>query len=1029
MKKLLLFYLCFLVYGVTQVFAQNRTITGTVTGRSDGLPLPGVSISVKGTTQGTQSDANGNFSIAVGPDARTLVFSYIGYITQEVAIGATDKLRVGMDADSKALDEVVVTGYSTILKRDNVASISKISGDRIANLPVTSFDQALGGKAAGLQVNVESGIIGAPVVMRIRGVSSISSSSEPLVVIDGVPVPTADDGQLYNNANPLSDLNPNDIERIDVLKDPSATSLYGSRGANGVILVTTKQGVAGVTKVNLDTYFGFNEPNKQIKVLNGEQYNQVINQRRANAGLAPAALYGDYNGDGTPDPVSTDWQKLVYKKGMTMNHQLSVSGGDQKTVVYAGASYMDYQNYIDVNRQRKGSIRINVTNTANNWLKLGFNSQYSRNLQNGLGSGTGPSYSGIPFGPLMFYPNVPVKVDGAYYDGQGGNTVSLASIPNPVAVLYQNYDNQENKHFLGNGFAEATILPGLRLKTNYGVDYEDKFEYQYWGDDFGDGRGLGGLVQDVYTTTTTWNWSNTLSYNQTFGASTINALAGAEFNKYDNRYFYAAAYTASDPFYNQFVGSAFSNKDADGNLNANGFDSYFASVNYSYKGKYLAEATYRNDAYSGYGKNFRRGGFPSGSLAWNFTQEDFAKNLNWLSDGKLRLSYGVTGNSQIGDYPALAIYEPVQYATLGGSSLSSAGNQDLHWEKTKQFDAGLDFSLYKKLNIIIDYYDKRTSGLILNNPVPYTLGIPTNSITQNIGSLNNKGLEFTASSDIGLGKDLRWLPNFNISYNKNIVTSTPNGADITAGTNIARPGYALGSYYLVRWAGVNPQNGFSQFLDANGNVRMYDPAAKVWEDPATGAQVAAVGSGDRVLEDKSYFPKIQGGFGNTFVYKQFDLNVFLEFATDFWIYDDTQQALHNQSVTNNSADILNSWTTAGQITDNPKMYYNDATSLSAFTSTRWLEKGNYLRGKNIAVGYTLTKSAAAKLGVASIRIYAQVQNAFTITGYKGTNPETSYITGNVNGGYTNQQGNIEGGRDYFTPYLARTWTLGLNVGF
>ncbi|WCT12433.1 SusC/RagA family TonB-linked outer membrane protein [Mucilaginibacter jinjuensis] len=1030
MKKLLLFYLGFLVFCTTQVFAQDRTITGTVSGRSDGLPLPGVSVVVKGSSKGTQTDANGKFSIPVSSSARTLVFRYVGYTTQEVTIPESSKpLVIGLDVDSKQLGEVVVTGYSSVLKKNTTSSVAKITGDEVANLPVTSFDQSLGGKAAGVQVNIGSGIVGAPVNIRIRGVSSIASGSNPLIVVDGVPITQGDNGQLYNTANPLGDLNPNDIESLEVLKDASATALYGSRGAAGVIVITTKQGKAGVSKVTLDTYFGFNEPSKKIDVLNADQYISVINQKYKNAGLTKTgAAYFDINGDGTPDPVNTDWQNEVYSKGLTMNHQIAVTGGTQKTTVYASASYSDYQNYIDVNRARRGSVRLNITHQANNWLKVGINSQYSRNLQNGLGSGTGGALSGIPYGPFMYYPDVPVSINGNYYYGQGGNAAAVGTIPNPVAVLHQNYDNYDTKRFLGSGFAEVTLLPGLRIKSTYGADYQTGLDYQYWGNDIGDGKGLGGLVQDVYNETLVWNWANTINFNKTYGDHTINAVAGAEYNKVNTRFFYAAGIGASDPFYNQFVGSAFSTKDADGGLGANGFDSYFGSVNYAFKNKYLATATYRADAYSGFGISHRRGGFPSGALAWNFTEEDFVKNQNIVSNGKIRASYGLSGNSNIGNFPSLATYSPVQYATLGGSSLGNAGNTDLRWEKTKQLDIGADFTLFKKLNVVFDYYDKRTSDLLLNNPVPGTLGIPGNSIFQNIGAMYNRGLELSLTTDISAGKDFHWIPSFNIAYNKNQVTSTTGtNADIvpTTNINIIRPGYALGSYYLIRWAGVNPQTGLAQFLDANGNIKMYNPAGAKWTNPTTGAAVTAISAADRVLINKSYFPKYQGGFTNTFRYKQFDLSVLLQFAADFDVYDATMAGLHAQSMNNSSTDILNSWTTPGQNAPNQKLYYGDA--VSGQQSTRWLEKGDFIRGKNINLGYTLPKSIASKLTLSSLRIYAQVQNAFTITGYKGTNPEAGFYTGNS--GYTSQTGNIAGGIDSYTPYLARTWILGLNVAF
>lgn len=570
---------------------------------------------------------------------------------------------------------------------------------------------------------------------------------------------------------------------------------------------------------------------------------------------------------------------------------------------------------------------------------------------------------------------------------------------------------------------------GLKVKSTYGVDYQNGLATNYWNNNIGDGSGLGGLVKDIYYEALVWNWANTITYNKVIAEDhTINLLGGAEYNKNNTRFFYADAYGASDPFYTQFIGSAFTNFGADGGIQSNGFDAYFGSANYAYKQKYLASATYRADAYSGFGIDHRRGGFPSGSLGWRFTQEDFLKNQSFLSDGKLRASYGLTGNSNIGNYPSLSTYGPVTYANLGGASLTNPGNPDLRWEKTKQLDFGVDATLFKKVNVVIDYYDKRTSDLILNNPVPATLGFPSNQITENIGAISNKGLEFTANAAIITSKSFQWNVNFNIAYNKSKVLSTDAaGDDITPSTatyySIARPGYEIGSYYLIRWDGVNPQTGLAQFLDANGNVKMYNPSTGGWTDPATGKAVSAITSTDKVISKKSYIPKFAGGLTNDFKYKNFDLSIFLQFATDFYVYDNTRKALLGQTNLNNSTEILNSWTTPGQVADNQKLYYGDATSTQA--STRWLERGDFIRGKNLMLGYSLPKDVAKRMSLSRIRIYLQVQNAFTITGYKGTNPEVN----SNNTGSTDADRNIGGGVDSYTPYLARTLSLGLSVGF
>ena len=1009
----------------SSVLAQDKKITGKVTAKEDGLPLPGVSVKVTGTKLGTQTDANGNYSIIVPTSAKSLDISFVGFLAKTVPLGTRLVLNIILETDAKQLSEVIVNGYSSIKKTEFAGSSSRITSEEIENKPVTSFDQTLAGKAAGVSINTSSGIIGAPVVIRVRGTSSISSGSQPLIVIDGVPVVQGNTGQLYNQTNPLADINPNDIESIDVLKDASASALYGSRAAAGVLLITTKQGKIGASKVTYDTYFGYNEPSRLFKVLDGGQYNTVINKMRTNANLTPIAFYGDVNGDNIPDVTNTDWQKEVYTKGLNMSQQIGVSGGTAKTQYYTSVSYLDYQNFIKVNRLRRATARLNATHEANKWLKFGANSQFTRGLQNGLGSGTGGALSGIPFGPFTYYPNTPVfNQDGTYNYGKGGNLISIGTEPNPVGVLNQNYDNLDSKRFLGSGFAEIKILPELKLRTTYSADYQTGFTNQYWNNEAGDGRGFGNLVQDVYNENLVYNWASTLNYNKVFNKHSVGLLAGAEYNKFSSNYLYAFAYGASDPFYTQFIGSAFTTFGADGGRISNGLESYFASGNYSFDQKYSASATIRSDAYSGYGRDNKTGYFPSGSVAWRVIQEDFMKNINWLGDLKLRASYGLTGNSNIGSYPSLATYSPVTYADLGGSSLGNPGNSALRWEKTAQLDLGLDATIFKSIDLVFDYYDKETNDLILNSPVPATNGFPNNSLTKNIGKLSNKGLEFQISSRNFSKKDFSWNTSFNIAYNKTRVISTNDtGDEVAGGFSVAKPGYDLGVYKLIKWAGVNSQTGLAQFYDINGNIKAYNqavtPASQRWTNPATGAVVTPINGADAVIDaSKTPFPKYIGGLSNDVRYKNFDFNIFVQFSADFYVYNATKASLlSNSNIRNKSVEILNSWTTPGVDASSQKLFYGDATSTQS--STRWLERGDFIRGKSISLGYTIPKTIVKKLDLSRIRIYAQVQNAFTITSYSGIDPEAN------NGGNVN----IGGGVDNYRPYIARTFLLGLNVGF
>lgn len=442
MRKFLIFlWCCFFLLSSGELLAQTRTLTGKVTD-ANGNAVPNASVVVKGTRVGTVTNTDGVYSLNVPPDAKTLVISSINLQTEEIRIGTAGEYNLSLKPQDLSLDEVVVVGYNTISKRSLTSSVTRVSGEAVSNKPVTSFDQALTGKAAGVQVNTSSGLIGDEVIIRIRGAASITSGSSPLIVMDGVPITQGDQGQLYNKSNALAELNPNDIENIEVLKDASAAAIYGSRGSAGVILITTKKGKAGQNNLNFDTYAGFNEAARNMKVLNAAEYTTTINKLRTNAGLAAAAFYGDYNNDGKADTVNTDWQDVVSRKGLVQNYNIAMSGGSQRTTYFASMNYNDINGYLDVNQQKRGAVRLNLTSKLNDWFTIGINSQYSRTKLFGLGSGTGNALSGIPFGPLTAMPNIPVyDTAGKYYDGIGGNKVSY-NTPNPEAVTNLNFDNR-----------------------------------------------------------------------------------------------------------------------------------------------------------------------------------------------------------------------------------------------------------------------------------------------------------------------------------------------------------------------------------------------------------------------------------------------------------------------------------------------------------------------------------------------------------------------------------------------------------
>lgn len=1019
MRKIMI-VLCATLFMVAQSLAQSKTITGKVSDESSGQPLKGVTI--KGGQVSSMTDDRGVFTISVPSTLKELVFSYVGFESKRVSISKSTTVDVVLKSSDNALEEVVVTGYSTQKKSTLSGSVAKVAGKELENKPVLSFDQALAGKAAGVMINTSSGLVGDAVTIRVRGASSISSGSQPLIIMDGVPLTQGNSGQLYNPVNSLADINPNDIESVEVLKDASATAIYGSRASGGVLLITTKKGKSGQTKVTYDGYIGMSTPTRKLEVLNGEQYNTVINRMRTNAGLTAIAASSDNDGDGKND--NTDWQEAIFRNGITHNHQVSVSGGAGRTTFYGSANYNDFENYMIVNRQSRGSVRLNINSKVNNWLDLGINTQFAKTTSYGLGSGTGGALSGVPFGPLTAYPNVSIyNATGGYYIGAGANT-PLNNTPNPVAVQNLNYDTRDTRRFIGSFYGEISFAKNLKFKSQYNIDYLTGHTDQYWDPSVGDGAGLVGVSQVAYNETNVWSWFNTLNYNTTIKDHSINVLLGAEYTRQKGIGDYAFGIGINDPLFRIISSANFSTVGASNGIGAdNGLASYFGGVNYGFRGKYLATFNLRTDGYSGFGAANRWGTFPSGSVAWKVSQESFWRS-KLINDLKLRTSYGVTGNSNIGNYPALATFNTTQYADIPSLNLGNPGNSSLRWEQSKQFDVGVDLQLLNKINITIDYYKKRTKDLILSNPILATVGIPNNSINQNIGTLDVNGVELSIGMPVLAKKDFNWDINFNWAWNQNKVVSTnSNGDDIvpTTGNSIARPGYNLGAFYLIQWGGVNPENGQPIFLTKSGERIQYNhlaSAANRWTKVSDKSVTTPISGADRVLDNsKTPYAKFYGGLSQTLRYKNFDMVVDIQYALGHYLYNSTMATLmQNTSNRNKSTNILSAWSNPGDITNTPRLIWGENQAQQA--STRWLEKGDFARLRNIQLGFSLPRSILEKMKISKLRIYGQIQNVFVLTGYSGIDPEAN-ASGNTN---------INLGIDSFRPYLPRTFTFGVSMG-
>lgn len=1050
------------VWAKSSIINAQKVISGTVID-DKGESLPGVSVKVKGEPQGTVSDMNGKFTVTVPDQNAVLVFSYIGFETREVSVGNQSSITVKLQTLLKGLNEVVVVGYGTKTVRENTGSIGKVTGDRLVNEPLPSFNEALAGKTAGVQISMNGGALADPTAIRIRGINSISSSSQPLVVIDGIAQPTS--GNLNNirggagtRFDPLSLINPNDIESIEVLKDAGAAVIYGSRASNGVILVTTKKGKNGTVRVTFDSKIGSSQASKKPPVLNAADYITIQNEKASNRyGVSSAnaviAKQSDINGDGVPD--DTDWMDLLYQKGMLYDNNLSLSGGNEKFTVYGSARYLSQEGIVIPNKLTTGQARINADFTPKKWFRSGLSLTYNRSLNNGVltdGYVQGVNISGWQAPPNVspYNPNGPAGFNlttgslGGYL-GLGNNITQIGGTSitsqkwfNMMAMSSSLTRNQNTaQDTRANIYMDIIPVKGLTLTSKFGLHYLSNFENQYTNPVIGFwGVPYNGLLLYYTTNNSEWVWQNYANYNKLFGEKhKISAVAGLEYQHNQYQAYSMGAANLADPFFNQIVTGAFTNipvgqtatyDQTNGDVYNSGLMSYFTRASYAFAEKYLVELSFRADAYSAFGENHQWGYFPSISLGWNVTQESFMKNMKWLDYLKIRGSYGQVGNSNIGSvYGSQTLYGGAAYGTLNGFNVKQVGNSDLRWESAKKIDLGFDATIKNKFNVTIDLFRNNIDNMILSAPVLATTGVPGNSILTNIGNMKNQGIEFTFNTSPVATKVFKWTTSLNYSHISNKVLSlvnSNNNADITSGNSVASVGKPLGTFKLIRWAGVDAANGNPMWYAKDGTVKEYHlgvSGAGAWTDangnPTTGITTAS----DAVYADKSGLATWYGGWDNTFNYKQFDLGFSILYSGGNYIYNSTRASMLSNNVQNNFTVILDRWTTPGQQTDVPKVFLGD--NQANIASTRFLEKGDFARLRTITLGYTVPVKLLNKISVERLRIYAQAFNPFIVTKYSGLDPDinTTSRTGN----------NISIGNDALGTPQPKTFTLGLNLSF
>ncbi|PQA53021.1 SusC/RagA family TonB-linked outer membrane protein [Siphonobacter curvatus] len=1063
MKRFVLFLnVLWLTVVTLTAYAQDRVVTGVVTTSDDGSVVPGVSVTVKGTSQGVTTDANGKYRLSIPSSGTTLVFSSIGFQKQEVAISSRSVIDVQLTTDSNELSEVVVIGYGTQTKRDATGSIGSVSGSKIAQLPNQSFESALGGRTPGVQITVPSGVLNAPPVFRIRGTNSISLSSYPLVVVDGVPTFTGDYSSTNAPSNPLASINPNDIESIDVAKDAAATAIYGSRAANGVVFVTTKRGKSGKVRVNYDGWVGFNNTYRLPSMLNAQQYIDFKTRAVANNPTASAIKYTQTN-DANGNPIDTRWQDQVYRQGVSHSHNLNVSGGSENTNYYFSTGYTSQQGIIRKNDFERLNALFNVDSKLNKVVTIGGKISYSneRNLaatSSGSLSGEAFNTSGLGRLAIVLPPIIApynndgtLNINGAAV-GSAGNIAGISNLSyyNPVALLNLNRSNSENSHIQSNAYIQFNPVKGLTLKSSYGIDYMLIDNDTFWSPVTGDGYSYNGYGTGIYAKYKTWLWTNTAQYDRSFGKHNFSLLIGQEQQRTTSRGFGLNRQGLSDASYTELQAGWVNNNTAGLTYGENYLLSGFGRLSYNYKEKYYLSGNLRQDEYSALGQ--KKGTFWGASAGWEITQESFwsaAKLDRIFSSFKIRGSYGKVGNiGGIGDYSPYSTYTSGYYGGLATLGFYSVGNPNLKWETSTKTDVGLNLGILNdRITAEIAYYKNDIDNLILYVAQAPSTGLPTSSNIGpnvgpplNVGAMYNKGLEVALNARIINTPDFQWNSNFNITFNKNEVSALAPGINVlqtgTSGSetvNQTAPGYSLGYLWVVRTAGVDPSTGKRIFLNSQGDkvyYQYYAPSGQFnysttpdgrtrYVSPTGGTSITQAADG---VMYANVVPKQYGGWDNNFKYKNFDLGVMLTYQLGFNVYYGTNAGLHDQRWWNNHSDVLtDAWMQEG---DAGKKYarpvYGDNVSNgSAMPMDINVFKGDFLKLRNLTLGYTLPSSLATKLKMNSLRVYASGQNLAIWTKYPGPDPEVS-----SNGNSTTGQG-----VDRNTVGNARTITIGLKAGF
>lgn len=997
-------------------YAQETTISGTVTHAGTGEPLIGVNVILKGTSKGVSTDLDGKYTITQLPADAVLSFTFLGFESKEVVVNAQTSINVALTPVTSELDELVIVGYGKKKKRNLTGSIASVGSEEIEKTNQQDAVSILQGRAAGVQVTSNSGAPGGAMTIRVRGNSSLNSGNDPLYVVDGVPIESNSLSSLNGTENfglnPLADINPGDIESIEVLKDAASTAIYGSRAANGVVMITTKRGKEGKAQINLNVFTGVSEITRKLSVLNASQYRAVILDSYRNMENPTEPTFAVIDSLSPRNNGDVDWQEELLRIAPQYKIDLSVRGGSENVKYSWSSSFLNQDGIIINNNYKRVTSRLNVDFNASDKLKFGQSISYTNATNNRINAGGSGNLSVVrellirPPSYAMYLP------DGSLNGYQFGkrNPVGLAELATHL--------NKTNR-IIGNEYAEYQFNDALKLRSNVNLDFVSMKEDEFIPSvlDYRPGYNTGAVRS---LTNLTWGNETYLTYSKEFNeVHNFSGLLGFSFQnwKYEQTGL-DGMFFPSDNIRTLNGAGTISGQEVN-IITEHSMLSYFGRLSYDYKGKYLAEVNLRADGSSRFGADNRFGYFPSASLGWRFSDEAFLKDNTVITDGKFRFSAGQTGNEAIGNYTSQGEFAVgVNYLDYSGAAPTVMPNAGLTWETTTQYDAGLDLSFWKnRVMLTADYYVKLTEDLLYNVPIPRTTGF--SFITQNIGSIENKGIEFTLTTRNLVG-DFKWDTNFNISSNRNKVTDLPdelltNGFIQNGNYHILREGLPIGTFYGYQFNGVYSRDEDNVNGVTNGSQgAVFKGGDPIWED-VNGDNI--IDTDDRkVIGDAT--PDFYGGITNNLSYKNLSLSVFFQFSYGNDIYSEINHQRNSVVRYNNLSTLaLNRWREQGDVTNFPRPIQDDPLQSDSRIQSRWVEDGSYIKLKNVNLNYSFPQALIGRFGLSKLDAYVTAANLITWTKYTGFDPDVNSYSG------------LRTGVDEGSYPQSRTVILGLNFGF